>query len=154
MVNTILFKMSETYNQDALTWDLRMIYANEIVGTHLKDIMSARKINNHPLYFKYLKELFIVIRHKIKNKKYPPREKKGKDKEQVNAIDHYNVLINQAVFIINKHERVFIGKWGGSSKDMIGTAAIEKALNEIEMFLYEMIDEAKMFGKTKGDEGL
>ena len=39
-------------------------------------------------------------------------------------------------------------EWLGSSKDPTACAKIEEALNAIEMFLYEKIDDAKMFGSS------
>ncbi len=42
-----------TYNFDTtIPYDLRQIYAVQIVGEHLLDVARARKADNYPAYFK------------------------------------------------------------------------------------------------------
>ncbi len=135
MINT---NTSGSYNFDTtIPYDLRQIYAVQIVGEHLLDVARARKADNYPAYLKSLKDLWIVSQHKIK----------AKDKD---AIKEYEELIDNAIKIINEHSSSFAGK----RKTAIGMAAIENALNKIEMFLYDKIEDAKMFGAKREIEHL
>lgn len=109
-----------------LAYDLRQTYA-KIVGDHLEDIAQARKADRYSIYFKALKDLCIVVKHKFR---------KGKD------IEKYNALVNEAVKLANQHPQTWLGK----NKDPAACATIELSLNAIEMFLYEKIDDAKLFG--------
>lgn len=126
------------YNFDTtIPYDLRQIYAVQIVGEHLLDVARARKADNYPAYFKSLKDLWIVSQHKIK----------AKDKD---AITEYDKLLVDTVRTINKHASSFSGK----IKNAVGVAAIENTLNKIEMFLYDKIEDAKMFGAKREIEHL
>jgi hypothetical protein len=119
-----------------LVYDLRQVYGVELVGEHLKDIARARKSDNYLMYFKCLKDLFILIRHKLK---------KPEDKEK-----KFNDLIKTAADIANEYNQ----DWTGQNKTPEGVAAIEQALNKIEVFLYSEMEDAKMFGANKQIQGL
>lgn len=136
--------ISAELNQD-LPYDLRQIYAVEIVGYHLKAIMFFRKNGDYMNYYKSLKDLFIVVKHKIRDKKF--KDDEGKDHE---AIKYYNGLIEKANITFNLNLNVYFKK----SKDPKGVANVEGVLEEIEMFLYEMIEKAKMFGGSQRTVGL
>lgn len=132
-----------------LAYDLRQIYA-KIVGEHLEDIAQARKADNYSVYYKTLKDLFIIVKHKFKEKKikiYDPEKKKEIEKTQ---LEYYNDLISEAVNLANSNPQTWLGK----NKDPEACAKIEQALNAIEMFLYEKIDDAKMFGGSSNIPGL
>jgi len=131
-----------------LPYDLRTVYGAELVGEHLKDIAKARKADDYSNYYKCLKDLFIIVNHKIKDKKIKFL-KEGKETE-ISATEHYTSLVNKAVLTANKYPNVWLGK----DKDPQGCAAIEIVLNDIEMFLYEKMEEAKMFGSSKFVQGL
>jgi hypothetical protein len=132
-----------------LAYDLRQKYA-QIVGEHLEDIAQARKADNFSIYYKTLKDLFIIVKHKFKDKKIKIKnEKTGKD-EEMTELGYYNSLIKKAVEIANKYDQT----WLGINKDPKECAEIEEALNAIEMFLYEKIDDAKMFGGANTIPGL
>lgn len=122
---------------EEIPYDLRQIYAVQIVGEHLQDVARARKADDYINYLKSLKDLWIITQHKIK----------AKDKE---APEEYRKLLNNANKVINENSKVFIGK----HKDSKGIFLIEKALNEIEMFLYDKIEDAKMFGAKREVEHL
>ena len=128
-----------------LAYDLRQKYA-QVVGEHLEDVAQARKRDNYSIYFKALKDLFIVVRHKFKNKKM---KKKDKEKEMT-QIEYYDELVSSAVKVANNYPRT----WLGQDKNPTQCAEIESKLNDIEMFLYEKIDEAKMFGGSSITPGL
>lgn len=132
-----------------LPYDLRQIYAVDIVGEHLKDIAAARKADNYSLYLKCLKDLFIVIHHKIKNKKVEIKDIAG-NKKEVSTTDYYNALLKEASKVANDYRNDFIGQ----TKSSEGCVAIEEVLNNIEMFLYNYIEEAKMFGSSRHIPGL
>ena len=119
--------------QTELAYDLRQIYA-KLVGDHLNDIASARKADNYSVYFKSLKDLYIVTQHKLTKE---------------DRIE-YKKLMTYAMDLANKYQPEFIGE----GKDSKGCALIEDSLNEIEMFLYGAIDEANIFGAKWDDEGL
>jgi len=114
-------------NQE-LVWDLRIIYANFIVAPTLVDIAEARKIGNFQKYLKSLDDLYVVIQHKIKSK-----EKKEPG---------YPELRQEALKTIKKFEGAFIEADASSQ----GNYEIGAALQKLEMYLYEKMEEAKMFG--------
>ena len=121
--------MENYEGEHELQYDLRQIYAVELVGEHLKDIMRARKEDDFKAYFKCLKDLWIITQHKIKSK----------DKE---APKKYQELLDKVIDKINEYPMVFAKK----SNNAKGSWEIERTLNELEMFLYDKIEEAKMFG--------
>jgi len=122
--------MEKYESEDTIPYDLRQIYAVELVGAHLKDIVLARKSNKYEEYFKCLKDLWIITQHKIKKIKNKNYEKEYKD------------LINESNKIINKYMAVYKGK----STDSVGIYWIEEILYKLEMFLYDGMEEAKLFG--------
>ena len=120
----------ETYQgENELPYDLRQIYAVNLVGEHLQDVARARKEDDFKAYFKCLKDLWIITQHKIKAK--------AKD-----APEQYQKLLDEVIDKINLYPMVFAKK----SNNAKGSWEIENTLNELEMFLYDKIEEAKMFG--------
>lgn len=116
-----------------LAYDLRQIYAN-LVGEHLYDVAQARKNNKYAEYFKNLDDVYVIIHHKFKDR----------EKEE----EKYKKLVETAVTSANKYEQ----EWLGKGNDSQGCATIEKSLREIEMFLYEMMEKANLFGKKLSDD--
>ena len=112
-------------------YDLRQIYAVELLGEHLKDVARARKSDNYSGYFKCLKDVYIISHHKYKKK--------------IEAETNYNLLLSKIVTLANLYPSV----WLGVTKDPLACAAIEEVLNNLEMFLYEQIEEAKLLGSSK-----
>lgn len=127
-------EQQNTIGQD-LAFDLRQIYAN-LTGKHLIDIYEARKLNDYPLYFKCLRNLHVIIKHKFK--KPDDDEKK------------YEGLVRQAVDIFNNYSSDYL-KY---TKNPEGITKIEYALNQIEMFLFDIMEEANMFGSNRKIQGL
>jgi len=117
-------------------YDLRQVYAVELVGEALKDIARARKSNNFAFYYECLNDLYVIVKHKFKEKK--------------NAVEEYERLIKNAVDVANKHPN----EWLGKTKDPKGCINIKMILNEIEMFLYEQMEKSNMFGSNKYIAGL
>lgn len=131
-----------------LAYDLRQTYA-KIVGDHLEDIAQARKADNYSIYYKTLRDLFVIVKHKIKDKKIKIRDKEGKE-EEVTETELFNRLLSEAAKIANQHPQ----EWLGRSKNPEACAKIEEVLNALEMYLYKQIDEAKMFGSHSNIPGL
>lgn len=134
-------------------YDLRQVYAIEILGEHLKDIARARKSDNFPMYFKCLKDLYIVVQHKFKSKesKYTLKNEKGiVEEKRYTPKEYYSFLMNRVAILANKHS----SDWLGTTKTPEPYAAIEEALNDVEMFLYDKIEDAKLFGSAKLPPGL
>ena len=117
-------------------YDLRQVYAVELVGEALKDIARARKANNFSTYYECLNDLYIIIQHKFKDKK--------------SAIEEYENLIKKAVEMAN----LYPNEWLGKNKDPNGCINIKIALNLIEMFLYNQMEKSNMFGTNKYIQGL
>lgn len=135
--------MAEPSEQNPdLAYDLRTIYANEIVGEHLRDIAQARKADNFPVLFEALKDLRVVINHKFK----PGDKKKGKKSDQ----EKYFELMGRIVELANR----FPNDWLGTTRTAQGKAELEAALHEVEMFFYKVMDNANMFGSKRDMEGL
>jgi hypothetical protein len=136
-------------NKD-LPYDLRQIYANDILGEHLKDVARARKMDNFNFYFKCLKDVYIVTQHKFKkDKREISKDKDGKE-IKITPEDKYKELMNKIVVLANKYPDAFLGK----SQMPDERAIIEEALNNVEMFLYNKIEEAKIFGSSREIRGL
>ena len=73
---------------NALPYDLRQIYAVNIVGEHLQDVARARKMNDLQSYYNCLKDLWVITQSKIKEKdKKAPEEYK---KLLIKAIEKIN----------------------------------------------------------------
>jgi len=124
-------------SEETLAYDLRQIYAVQLVGEHLQDIARARKTDSYNYYFKSLKDLWIITQHKIKEKnKEAPKE--------------YLELINKAIIIMNENKNALAKE----SKNNLGKAKIENALNNIEMFLFDNLYAAGIFGSKWDDDGL
>lgn len=123
-------------NED-LAFDLRIFYA-KIAGSHLEDIAIARKQQKYWLYFRALNDLFVIVKHKFK----------AKSKDE--SLKEYKKLMGEVVILSNKYKNEFLGK----IKTGNGCAELEKALNEVEMFLYEKMSDGNLFGSQRKIPGL
>lgn len=122
------------YGKD-LAYDLRQQYA-KIVGEHLEDVAEARKADNFYVWFKNLEDLHTIVKHKFKK---PTEDEK-----------EYQDAVKKAREIANKHAQV----WVGVAKEPQAMANIEQALREIEMLLYEKMNDAHLFGMSGRIAGL
>lgn len=138
---------NEEYKE--LAYDLRQVYAIEILGEHLKDVARARKEDNFPMYFKTLKDVWIVAQHRFRDKTYNVENEKGESVE-LNLKQYFNFLMNKVAKLANKYNT----DWLAQTSDPDNIAKIESALNDVEMFLYDHIQEANIFGGKYDDEGL
>lgn len=143
-----------------LAYDLRQKYA-QIVGDHLEDISQSRRERDYPEYFRGLENLFTVIKHKFKTKKtvdkdeelydYEDEEKAKKTKEDKKSdLERYKELRQTAINIANEYRDAFLGRTD-KPEDL---AKLEGALRELEMFLYYVMEKAKMFGSLNYNEGM
>lgn len=122
-------------SDDSLIWDLRQIYAVEILGQTLKDIRVARVMNDFPLWFKLLKrDLATEIAHKLDELEKPEVKQKIKNTERI-------IIKNQNAYQKNPC----------SSQEF---QEIEEALCDLEMYLKRLMEEHGMFGKPDIDIGL
>jgi hypothetical protein len=146
--------------QQDLAYDLRQKYA-EIVGYHLDIVTKNRIERDYPEYFKSLENLFTVVKHKFKSKKetdedsdyeesFKKEENKDKKKEKKTDLARYYELRKEAIRLANENENEFLGR----SEDPEKISKVEKSLREIEMFLYYVMEKAKMFGSTSPNRGL
>lgn len=126
---------------EELAYDLRTFYA-KIVGFHLVYVADARKNKQYHRYWNELRDLEVVVAHKMKEK----------DKDGVLLLDKYNVLVANAKAMIKKHSLIYYNaKPNASDKDR---EELEDALYAVEKFLYEQMDDASMFGSKRNVQGL
>ena len=119
-----------------MSWDLRTIYANFIVAPTLINIADARTRQDFGAYWKYLNDLYVVVAHKI-----GPKE---------DSKETFLTLKQAAANIIKANEATFEGNDTTPTK----MYAIDKALNDMEMYLYKKMAEADMFGAKRFQENL
>jgi hypothetical protein len=125
---------SEEFDKNMI-WDLRQIYAVDILGQTLKDIRVARVLSDFPLWFKLLKrDLATEISHKLDEAEKPLL----KD------------FIKKTESIIVKNSNAY-QKTNCSAEEV---QAIEEALCELEMYLKKLMEEHAMFGQKEIDIGL
>lgn len=138
---------------NSLLYDLRAIYAVEIVGEHLKDIAKARKANDFPAYYENLNDLLIITAHKFDSKKVKvkTKDKDGKEKEEeINALTFLNTMMNKIGVLSGKYQGVWTGQ-GGKNEER---QEIKNALNSVEMFLYKQMEISGLFGSNRKTPGL
>ncbi len=132
-----------------MPFDLRQIYALQIVGSSLIDVMEARKAEAWSLYYNALIDLKVVVSHKFKGK-YVKVNVDGNTQE-IPATQHFHNLLKKASEVCNENSSAF----GGYSHNPQEVSKIKVALMDIEEFLYSMIDtELSMMGTSKNQQGL
>ena len=138
-----------------LAYDLRQKYA-EIVGVHLERVSTARISKNYPQYFQSLEDLYTVVKHKFKKKKRDADEiidpdKKTKKKEvKKTDLEIFKELRQKAIDLANKYPNVYLGQ----TEDPKEISELEGSFRDIEMFLFSVMDNAKMFGSVGYNEGM
>lgn len=157
-----------------LAYDLRQKYA-QIVGDNLEAISQARTEKDYPEYFRALENLFTIIKHKFKTKKtsnkelveeeeydYTEIEKEDLDKakhkknkkeskeDKKSDLDRYKELRQRAIDVANDYRDAFLGRTD-KPEDI---SKLEGSLREMEMFLYYVMEKAKMFGSVSFNEGM
>jgi len=123
-----------------LAFDLRAIYAVEIVGMSLKEALIYRKAKDFARWFKALEDIKTVTKHTWEDK--------------TNSLKTYNDYVSNISNLIlssKMHEAIFSGGQKINTRDAsIIANQIEKVLRELEEFLYEKIE--KLFGARGQDE--
>lgn len=148
-----------------LAYDLRQRYAL-IVGDHLDEISNARRNRDYPEYFKSLENLFTIIKHKFKAKKTSKEDEEAYEfteeediikevakedkKEKKTDLERYKIIRQKAIDTSNKYTSTFLGRTEKPEE----IAKVEASLREMEMFLYFIMDKAKMFGSVGFNEGM
>ena len=120
---------------NGMIWDLRQIYAIDIVGQTLKDIKNARNLNDYPIWFKLLKrDLATEINHKLSKEEKPLVKNKIKETEKI-IVKNQNAYLKQSCSAQQVQE-------------------LEEALCDLEMYLKNLMEEHGMFGAKEEDIGL
>lgn len=137
-----------------LAYDLRQKYA-EIVGVHLEVVSRSRMSKDYPAYFQALEDLFTVVKHKFKNKKpkdevIDPKAKKEKKGKKKNDLELFEELRQEAIKKANEFPNVYLGR----TEEPNEVAELQKALRDMEMFLFKIMDDSKMFGSAGYNEGM
>ena len=123
--------------ESGLAYDLRQIYARDIIGQTLVAIKLARISQNYPQWYRLLKrDLFTEIKQKL-------------EKDEIEMIDEKITEVKQ---ILSKYNLVFLGH----SKDATGHDIVENALCDLESTMTTIMDkEHHMYGyKEDDDDGL
>ena len=115
-----------------MQWDLRVFRAY-LLGKHHIDIYAAKTEGNMPKWFKGIKFLYAAIEHLIEDK----------DKKKFNT--EYNDLQNKFITLAQQYDTVYLGK----TSDAKGYTMLENALLNMEMFLYNKLQETGAYGKSE-----
>jgi len=126
------------YNSDStgdIPYDLRQIYAM-LVGKHMEDITILRKQHKFYDWYKSLEDLKTITFHKFRKKD--------------EAIKTYNQLVER----INELAKKNVSVWNGTNKNSNVSSEFDKVLRELEEFLYQKMEEGKLFGEGYRIPGL
>jgi len=115
-------------DEEGMIWDLRQIYAKDLVGETLKAIRFARITENYSLWYHLLKrDLLTEIYQKLS---------KEEETELLN-------LIEKTKQVISNNSQAYLKKSGNPTEH----EAIEDALCRLEQRMRQIMDkEHKMFG--------
>lgn len=118
-----------------LAYDLRQVYAR-LVGEHLIDVADARKSKNFYEWFKALEDIKTITKHKFRKKK--------------EVMEEYDRKVKEVTELANKYPST----WGGETTNPVEFSLIENALRKLEEFLYDKMEEGKVFGELYKTSGL
>lgn len=114
-----------------LVWDLRQTYA-EIVGEVLKRVAECRVKKDYAAWYDSLRDLFIEINQKLK------------DKERV----EYKDKLKKTLQTLNDHSGAYNKK--DSTPDKVNKVYL--ALVDMELWLKQKMEEHRMFGAKEEPE--
>jgi len=118
-----------------LIYDLRQVYAKDIIGNTLMQIKMARTSENYPLWYHSLKrDLLTEISQKLSEKE----------------INEVKIKINEVKKVLTQYSEAYLGK----HKDANAHETIEDALCELEMLMTGLMEKHNMYGHQEDDEGL
>jgi hypothetical protein len=123
------------YENKELAWDLRQIYAR-LVGVHLVDCSDARNEGNFYKWFKALENIKTIVKHKFKKK--------------TEAVKEYDKLVGIVKDLANKNKTT----WEGMNKNAREVFLIDKALRDLEEFLWDEMEKGGVFGEKYQTRGL
>ena len=127
---------SNIEEEGKMAWDLRQVFAKDLVGETLKQIAVARKSSNFADWFKLLKRDLATEIYK------------NLDDEQNDEIDKKIVETKK---IINKNS----GAYTKNGADADEVEAIENCLEDLEKLMLSFMQKQGMFGsKDFEDDGL
>lgn len=130
------FNNSNNEEEGKMAWDLRQVFAKDIVGETLKLIALARRVNDYPNWFKLLKRDLATEIYK----NLSPEENQDIDEK-----------IKSTIEILNKN----ISAYQKKVSDAKSINAVENALIDLEKLMLNLMQVEGMFGsKEAEDEGL
>jgi len=116
--------------ESQLIYDLRQIYANEVIKPTLNQIKFFRTANNYSGWFESLRrDLRVEI---------------SKELTEV-ELKEINEKINKVLKIIKANEMAYVGRDNSPERN----DKIKEELCELEMLMMSLMEKHKMFGKTK-----
>lgn len=110
-----------------LAYDLRQTYAM-LVSERIRKLDEARDSSDFREYLIQLRKLFIVVRHRLVRLEVD--------------LEPYQKFMKEIQIMVNENPNV----WNGNKKNREVGAIIENKLMDFEMWLWEAMDEAKIFG--------
>ena len=131
-----------------MAYDLRQRYA-KIVGDHIEDVAIHRKNRDFQEYFRALEDLHTLTKHKFKDNKKTNKYVSNDKKEKTISIT-FEQLRKKIIDVSNEYPSA----WAGSGTEPKEINEIDRALREMEEFIYFKMNEASMFGSKRDMEGL
>lgn len=126
---------SEGYFDKHPIYDLRQIYAKDLLGDTLKKIKMARELREYSAWYGLVRwDFYADLYQKLEAKEITEIDKK----------------IAEAVDVINKYPQAYLKK----SNNPIEHDAIMTALWNLEVFMKNIAEEHAIYGKAEDDEGL
>jgi hypothetical protein len=130
--------MANDYEDESskeMLYDLRQIFAKEIIGMTLREIARARKFNDYQNWYQLLKrDLRVEIARKLSEEE---RQKVLNKIEEVKRILYENSsAYSKKSFNPEQHDK------------------IQEALCELEELMTTLMEEHNMYGNKRDDEGL
>lgn len=137
-----------------LAYDLRQRYA-KIVGDQLEEVVFHRRARDYPNWFKSLEDLYTITEYKFnidakEKKEFKDNVKEGKEEKSKFDFKEHTKLKEELIEIANKYTETWVGKIDTPEE----VAKIEKALRNIEEWIYFKMNETNMFGSKRDREGL
>jgi hypothetical protein len=116
-------------------YDLRQIYAKELLGVTFKEIAYARKTKNFSLWYELIRwDLYADLYQKLTTKER----------------EHIDKLILDTEDEISKHKGVYVRK----SSNAEDTAGLKLAIWKLEVAMKELAEKHNLYGAMKEDIGL
>lgn len=130
------FGNEDKYFDDHPIYDLRTIYAKDLLGDTLKKVKLARELRNFSVWFGLVRwDLYADLFQKF-------------DKEEIKEIDDKIIVTEK---IINQYPNAFLKK----TQDPEEVQKVIKAIWELEVLMKNISEEHNIYGRAEmEDEGL